>query len=316
MAIAKRLKIAKTIDKYVGEGRSGISVGETLLLAAVNRAIHPISKRAFSQWANETSIRRFFPSLDLDSMSSQHFWIQMDQVPESALEAIEKDLVDNIVKELNLNLDTLLYDATNFFTFISSTNDKAEIAKRGHNKQKRYDLRQFNVAILLSRDGKIPLLSTSYKGNQIDVKQFPDSLSKIRKRLEAITKSVSGVTLVYDKGNNSRDNQVVMDEANVGYITSLIPSHYRELLEISVRKYKTISEGYLKGTKAYRSSKRIWGADRTIVIFRSEKLREGQVRGLEQNLEKCLGQLQEWKSNLAKPRSGPRKEGSAERKIN
>lgn len=317
MAVAKKLQIAKIIDKHVGKerGKGKVSIGETLLLAAINRAIDPRSKRAFSDWASQTSIKRFFPNLDLDSMTSQYFWKQMDSITESAIAAIEEELVSKVIKVLNININTLLYDITNFFTFISSTNDKAEIAKRGHNKQKRYDLRQFNVSLLLSKDEKIPLLSSTYEGNQIDVKRFPESLTQIMKRLRSITKSVSEVTLVYDKGNNAKDNQKIVDAADVGYVTSLIPSHYRELLEIPLKKYQTINKGKLKGTQAYRLSKKIWGTERTIVIFRSEKLRMGQIQGLEQSLKKCLSQLQEWKNNLAKPRSGPRQEGGAKRRI-
>jgi transposase len=43
-----------------------------------------------------------------------------------------------------------------------------------------------------------------------------------------------------------------------------------------------------------------------VVLFVSEQLREGQIRGLEQHLEKRLKELQAWKDRLARARTGAR----------
>ena len=51
--------------------------------------------------------------------------------------------IEDKLAELGLELDTLFYDTTNFFTFIDSTNTRCTVAKRGHSKQKRFDLRIF-----------------------------------------------------------------------------------------------------------------------------------------------------------------------------
>lgn len=90
-----------------------------------------------------------------------------------------------VVGELGIKLDILFYDTTNFFTCIASTNGKAKLAQRGHSKQKRDDLRLFSLALLVSREGRIPLCSQVYEGNRVDSKLFPDSLSRIRERLAA-----------------------------------------------------------------------------------------------------------------------------------
>ncbi|MDD4729284.1 MAG: hypothetical protein PHN55_11115 [Dysgonamonadaceae bacterium] len=48
-------------------------------------------------------------------------------------------------------------DYTNYFTYINLNNDKSKIAKRGHNKQKRDDLRWMmdNIYIRTDPSGKI-----------------------------------------------------------------------------------------------------------------------------------------------------------------
>ena len=43
-----------------------------------------------------------------------------------------------------------------------------------------------------------------------------------------------------------------------------------------------------------------------MILFISEQLRAGQIRGLQQHLSKRLKALEQWKEQLAKPRSGPR----------
>lgn len=316
-AISDRLDIASLIDKHVGVGRNNISIGKTLILSAINRACHPKSKKGFSEWATETSLGKLFPDINMEKMTSQFFWEQMDRVSECELEAIEEELSEKLIKQLDLNLGTLLYDTTNFFTYIASNNDRPKLPKRGHNKQKRYDLRQFNLAVLMSRQGQIPLLSTVYEGNQPDVSRFAATLTATRKRLEALFDDCSKITIVYDKGNNSVKNQEVMDESNLGFIApiSLIrnPSN---LMDVSIKDFDTFSEGSLKGVQFYRTKKEIWKQERTVIMFVSEKLREGQLRGLEQSLHTVYAKLEAWKNRLSKPCSGPRTEKAITLQIN
>ena len=162
-------------------------MGTTLLLAAINRAIQPRSKRGWAAWAAETSLHRLFPGLKPDTLTSQFFWDQMSCVSLEALAAIEGELTATVVRELGVQLDTLFYDTTNFFTYIASTNTRAKLPQRGKSKQKRADLRLFGLALLVSRDGQIPLCSQVYEGNKVDCQLFPDSLSRIRQRLSDLS---------------------------------------------------------------------------------------------------------------------------------
>lgn len=315
-AAADRLGVVSIIDQHVPKRRRGLSVGTTFLLAALNRAVCPRSKMGWSAWAAKTSIHRLFPGLKPDRLTSQFFWDQMDCVSLEALRAIEGDLTKAVVRELGLKLDTLFYDTTNFFTYIASTNQRAALPKRGKSKQKRGDLRLFGLALLVSREGQIPLCSEVYEGNKGDSKLFPESLSRIRKRLADLSVDVEDVTIVYDKGNLSKANQAMVDQGPYGYVASLVPSHHRDLMQIPVEQYRPLPAGSpLEGVRALRLKHTIWGAERTVVLFISEQLREGQIRGLEQHLSKRLEALAQWKEQLAKPRSGPRNEETAARRI-
>ena len=314
-AAADRLGVVEIIDRHVPESARGRSVGTTLLLAALNRASRPRSKRGWAAWAQQTSLHRLFPEVHLEQLTSQFFWDQMHRVPLEALRAIEDELTQVIVKELGIQLDTLFYDATNFFTFIASTNPRPELPQRGHSKQKRTDLRLFSLALLVSREGHIPLCAQVYAGNRVDAKSFPESLTRIRERLAKLSVEIEKITLVYDKGNLSRANQHLVDEAPFGYVASLVPTHHPKLLAIPRSEYQILSSERLGQIPVLRLEREIWGQRRTVLLLVSEQLRQGQLRGLMQHVKKATRALERWKTQLAKPRSGPRTLEAAQRQI-
>jgi len=168
-AAADHLGVVSIIDRHVPRRARGLSIGTTLLLAALNRAVRPRSKRGWACWARRTSLHRLFAGLKVEQLSSQYFWDQMHCVQLPELRSIEDELTRVVVEQLKIKLDTLFYDVTNFFTYIASTNSKPKLPQRGRSKQKRADLRLFSLALLVSRDGQIPLCSQVYEGNRVVV---------------------------------------------------------------------------------------------------------------------------------------------------
>lgn len=134
--IASRLDLVPLLDSILPAKRQqGLSPGQYLLLAAINRAVCPTSKLQFADWYRQTVLTRLLPA-DPASLSSQSFWNHMDLVgPEHILE-FEKQMSQRLVERLQLDLRALVYDGTNFFTYINSRTP-AELPQRGHNKQKR-----------------------------------------------------------------------------------------------------------------------------------------------------------------------------------
>ena len=303
-AMADRLGLVALMDRHLPLSRRPLSIGTTLLLAALNRAVWPCSKRGWAAWAQRTSLPHLF-TLRPAALTSQYFWDQMDAVSESALEAIEADLTRKVIQAFHFTLDTLFYDTTNFFTYIASGNERSALAQRSHSKQKRTDLRQFSLALLVARDGQIPLYAQVYEGNVVDAQQFPDSLTAIRQRVERIVGHIEDLTLVYDKGNNSKTNQALVDAGPGHYVASLVPKHYPDLMAIPTRVYTPLGPGPFAGRPVYRCQRALWGAERTLVLFISTPLRIGQMRSLQQQLTKRLEALQQWQQTLAKPGSGP-----------
>src|SRR5258708_1238283 len=252
-----------------------------------------MSKRGFSAWAKTTTLGDLF-SVDPDLLTSQHFWDQMEQLPVEAIAPIEREIVGRVLERFEVPLETLLYDATNFFTFIASTNEHATLPARGHNKQKRHDLRQVGVALLCTRKDSLPLWHEVYGGQVPDARSFPNALTAFRERLVQMGQTLESLTLVYDKGNVSRSNQSLVDTSSLHYVASLSASSQKALVGEANPKMQPVLLDGGEEVPAYRTRRTIWGAERTVVVLLSERLRDGQKRGILQHVasaERCLPHL-------------------------
>lgn len=320
-ARAQGLDIAPLIDAQVRRDRrgrlpqrAGLTPGQSLVLAAIARACRPLSKRAFAGWAQTTSLDRL-AGIQPARLTSQHFWDQMDAVPAERLAAIEEALVQRVVAQERISPDTLFYDTTNFFTFIASTNLRPTLPRRGHNKQKRHDLRQLGLALVVSRDGQLPLFHLLYEGDRPDVRTFPEVLTSVRARLERLFGALPPVTLVYDKGNVSRRTQAQVTATALHYVSSLVPSQHAAVLAHALPQLTAVALPTGEEVPAYRTRRTIWGQERTVVVLRSERLRAGQVRGLHQQLAKRARALAALTAGLEAPRGGRGTRAGLERRV-
>ena len=110
-AMAERLGLGALIDRSLPYARRPLSIGTTLLLAALHRAIWPCSKRSWAQWAERTSGPHLF-ALQPAALTRQDVWDQLDVVSETALEAIAAELTRRVIEACALRLDTLFYDTS------------------------------------------------------------------------------------------------------------------------------------------------------------------------------------------------------------
>lgn len=318
-ALARELDVAGTIDRHLAaagrrdrrqrahvadprrtpQRHDGLSVGRSLELVTVGRTCHATSKQGFAEWARTTTLGEV-AGVDLDRLSSQHFWDQMDQVPIELLAAIECEIVARAIEQFRLPLETILYDATNFFTFIASTNGHCKLPARGRNKQKRHDLRQLGVALLCTRRDGIPLLHQMYGGNVPDARSFTEALPLIRQRLIDLGRDLDSLTLVYDKGNVSKLNQGLVDRTQLHYVASLTASSQRALITAANPLVQSVELDEDESVMAYRTRRTVWGAERTVVVVISETLRAGQIRGIRQHSACAIKWLQDLADTLGR----------------
>lgn len=281
--------------------RNNLTAGSTLLLGAMGRVCMPTSKRGWWSWAKTTSAE-YLLRHSLSKIDSQHFWDLMDALPVESIAKIERELVEKTFKIYNLQSDTLFFDTTNFFTYIDTTNRRCTIVQRGKNKQKRYDLRQIGLAMVVTRNDMIPLFHHTYQGNMADAAVFRDVIETIKDRMEGLGLDREKHTVVFDRGNNSRNNMAIVERLSLHYVGALTPYHHKQLVNEAVDNFK---EYDVEGSKmqVYRDKRVLWQQERTVVVFISEKLKAGQVRGMYQSLEKAEKQLRQLQQKLCNPKT-------------
>lgn len=308
LQLAAQLQIPALINEHVASSRdyvakkpvrNDLTVGMTLVLGAIGMACAPASKRAWWPWAKTTSLE-YLLRRSLGKVDSQHFWDLMDALPVEAIEKIEGELLRRVREAFALESDTLYYDTTNFFTFIATDNGRCTVAQRGKNKQKRGDLRQVGLAMAVTPGDFVPIFHLTYQGNRADSKVFKEVLGSIKARMAALGMDLETHTLVFDRGNNSRENMALVAQCGMHYVGALTPSqHLKILAEAEPHLAARPPEG--REMAVYRARKTIWGEDRTVLLFVSDKLKAGQWRGACQSLEKKREQLREIQQALEKP---------------
>lgn len=306
LSIAKKLDVVEEINRNVCSPRpyfkskpirNNLTVGMTLLLAAVGRVCMETSKRGWQSLAKTTSLEHLL-RLNFSGVDSQHFWDQMDALPINAISKIEDALMQKVLQLYNVKTDTLLFDTTNFFTFISSTNDRCTIAQRGKNKQHRSDLRQIGLALVVNKIDLIPLFHFIYQGNYNDSTVFKSLLDRIKQRLTHLNLDPKEHSIVFDQGNNSKENLKLVKDTGLHYVGALSPVYNKSLAYEALDHMDQVAVLNHKEYSVYRSKKIVWDDERTIVAYISEKLKTGQIRGLLHELDSAEIQLQEHQKNF------------------
>lgn len=315
LEVARKLEVPSVINEHVRSQRpympdkpirNNLTVGMTILLGAIGRVCMPTSKRGFWNWAKTTSCE-YLLRCSLSGMDSQHFWDLMDALPVESIEKIEAELLSKVQRLYPMDEDTLLFDTTNFFTYIATDNHRCGVAQRGANKQKRNDLRQVGLAMVVSRRDFLPLFHLTYEGARHDSRVFAGVIEKIKQRMETLGLDLEKHTLVFDRGNNSKKNLGLVAEAGLHYVGALTPYHHSDLLREADGKFgpADLKDGQVS---VYRCKRLVWGEQRTILVFVSPKLKDGQLRGIYGDLEKKLAELSKIGRSLG---GGKTKQGRA-----
>jgi transposase len=292
--IAERINMIPIIDSVLPKRNQGLSIGFYLTLAAINRGIDPVSKRSMWNWFQDTILFRVFHDANKKSLSSQRFWDNMTSIKEEKILPIWMKLVDSVLDREDIDLSCTSYDGTNFYSFIGSFNTRCSIAKRGKNKQGRCNLRQINYALFCTRKDHFPLYFDVFEGNRHDSKEFGVVIEKFFRTFKDKGANNDGLTIVFDKGNNSHENiNKFVDDSGFHFVGSVKPDDHKDLALISNsdKCLKPLSHPKLDQVKAFRTQKIIYGKNLTVVVTFNNNLYSSQIKSINNEINKCLGKL-------------------------
>lgn len=306
--LCQRLGLVEIVDKHVPKKGSGPSVGDYLTAAAINRCIAPRSKARIGEWFEGTALRRMM-NIQAKQLTSQRFWDNMDRVSDEAITKIEQELTAKMVKDFDIDLQRVLFDGTNFFTFIDTFNERCTIAQRGKSKEGRRALRIVGLALLVSADFHVPLFHRTYRGNHVDAPTFNGLVAELSTRYKSICEETEDVTIIFDKGNNSEDNLELVEASPYHFVGSLVPTHHKDLLAIPAKRYRSLADDGLEGVRAYRTEKEVFGEERTVLVTYNDNLFVSQSKTILREIGKRQQALREIQARLRRRREGKVKKG-------
>jgi len=297
LKIAELLNVEHILDdKIKPKTGNGLKRSTSLLLLALQSVCKPGSKSDFEAWIKTTTLPYDY-NLPTESLTCRHFWKQMDNINETELAAAEDAIINGILSKYNFGLDKIALDYTNYFSYISSSNERSELAKRGRNKQKRHDLRQFSLALITTKDSGLPLYSHIYEGNKNDQTVFAEYTGILKSRIPDYDPKI--ITFVFDGGSNTKAN---LEKLETHYICSFSLSYCKELYDIDIAEYYDIEIGG-KTVKCYRLTTEIWDKDRECVLTYSQSLYIGQAKELDENIAKAQDSINSLNEQLNNPKS-------------
>ncbi len=302
------LGVAGLIDAAAGPRRAdaGASAGTYLALAAQNRLAAPCSKLRFAEWWATTAAPRFtrIPATVLDH---RRFWDAMHAVTLEQLEAAGQAITLRAVEMSGLDCSSVALDMTNFATFIDTQNKRAPVAQRGKAKQKRSGLRLAGLGLVVTRDGGIPLTWHAYPGDKPDVTQFPDMITQLLIRYQAVCEragvaaEAAGMTVVFDAGQNSEANFTHLADAGLSWIGSVPASDCPDLLALPASARSIVDADRFGQLTAYDTRRQAYGAGRRAILTHSPELHQAQAAGFEgTTLAKAGKKLDELAATLAR----------------
>src|SRR5438445_274704 len=309
--IAEQLDLFQLFDQAGGltGATNGPTIGEMVLAVAVQRACAPAAKCHLAAFL-ETCLPRV-SCLPDSAFTGQGFHRLAAQVTDEQLEKAQIEIARAATRRFELTTDVLAFDTTNFDTHIATTTP-GELARRGHAKSKRSDLRVVGLAALVSETGHVPLLHRTYPGNGSDQTVLGECLEALGKLHDALDDAEHRIgpacrTLVRDGGSWSEQLELDLDVEGYYTLLSLPLSHgASELaLEHAARRgaMKRLG-GKLGEVRAARLRIPVSDAklDRTLAVVESQELLRGQKRGIAVALRKAKEDLRKLERRAASGR--------------
>ena len=320
---AVELGLVDVLKRHIEGERFGLPRWLYFLLPILNRLSRSTSKARMGDWAAGTVLPTLL-GFDPRRLNSQTFWYATDDViseqelkqrreehPElddalfvglddRTFRAMEDAVMGGLQQRYRLHGNILLYDTTNFFTYIEPP-VRSRLARTGHNKDSHHHLRQVGLALCVDKTWGLPLFYRLYRGNSQDAKTFADIVGELLEALRTGFTHVQDLVLVLDKGNNSKENFAAL-HGQVQWVGSLTPSHYEDLMAMPLESY----EGRWGSGRYHRCHRTVMGIPCVLVLTYNDALHRKQEHALQNALDKLQRQIREkWNAYKRPPKDVP-----------
>jgi transposase len=238
---------------------------------------------------------------------------QMSYIDSDTMKKIEDDLC-RVLVEKGLTPSIMFVDESNWFTYANNYDDESELLHKGYNKKHRKDKNQICVSLAVNEDN-IPFIHETYPGNIHDSEEFSSVVDKIIDRLTELNICSEDLVLVFDKGNNSKDN-IEKVTSKMSFVGAVKANQAEELLDVSLSKYEYLYKNS-KGNRilGYRTTHQFYGTEYTTVITYNEGTYKLQKSTYESNKLRIIDSLEDLRRRLESSKGKERNRSSVEREV-
>jgi len=271
-ALWQKTGLKRIISEYAKERKFEFDLSSVIFSMVLGRLLDPLSKLSTQKW-----LKREVYDEEIDGLRLEHLYRSLDFLKENA-ENIEDSLYREDLNLFNQGVDLFFFDTTS----IKFYGEENSLMKKGHSKDKRPDLNQVVVGIVLRRDGK-PISHHIFPGNTVDVVAFKEMITSIKKRFR-----INRVVFVVDRGMISRENIRLLDELGLEYIIGVKLRQKKEVKEDVVSRagrYKEVSKN-LFVKEVFLGKKRYIVCLNPIEQIRDSLKRDEIIKRLKEKLKK------------------------------
>ena len=202
--------LERYFDRLCKKSKIKFNAVEMIYSLVLNRLLKPRSELATYSWIKNVYGIKYPKDLNL-LYRGLDFLIEHKDELEKDLYYAQRDL-------FHQEIDMVLMDTTSVIYF--GDGDKAEgILDYGYSKEKRYDLKQVIVGILMTKEG-VPIGHEVYSGNTNDVNAFKEMIKIVNLRFK-----IRRVIIVCDRGMISEKNIRTLELDGYEYIVGMRMRH-------------------------------------------------------------------------------------------
>lgn len=242
----------------------------------------------FSRFFNNLSTEQLFgPSVTPEHLNNDVLLRTLDRIYEYGSTDLFNRIVVEVMKNLHFGTHLLHADTTNFSVHggYEDEDEDEEGFKTieityGHNKDHRWDLKQFVISMVTNQNG-IPLFTQPYSGNESDKKILLETILKVQKNLNIEDKTY----YVADSAFYTDQNLQTLGQHTfwISHVPATITGA-KSLLNADIPMFPGQDAGY----SFHECLAEYGGISQKWVLVSSEKGRKSKEKTYEKNLDKRI----------------------------
>ncbi len=299
MKEAEQVGVIEIVNSIVPKRAQGMSTGHYILLAALNRAIEARPKTQVSDWLRGTAIHRYM-KIKWGMLDSQNFWDHFDLITEEAVYEIGDTIGRRAVEAYGISLDSLMYDTTNYYNYWNVTTPSG-LSRMTKSKAGKDSLRHIGLALAVDRDWGLPLFFRLYPANEHDSKVVQGLIDALLEQIRSCVSDKKGITLVFDKGNNSEELIARLDESRHHFIGSRSPYHHADLCSIPLESYRGVTVqrgGEREEVPVYETEIELYGSLRRVIVTFNEATYRRKLLRMEHAMQRASEAISDFKRSV------------------